>query len=123
MYKFYNWLLVSLSIFSFVFTQEPCEGTCLSEEESINLTEKIQQMEFDLDKYLKINKNLDEQIKMYMEKDSLNISQIEDYMRLIKLKDEMIKTVKPKWYENRYLWFFFGVALTATSVKLAGEID
>ena len=112
-----------LLMFSFIFVQEPCEGTCLSEEESINLTEKIQKMEFDLDKYLKINTNLDEQIKMYMEKDSLNNSQIEDYMRLIKLKDEMIKIVKPKWYDNKVLWFFFGVTLTATSVKLAGEID
>ena len=111
-----------LLILSFIFPQEPCEGTCLSEEESINLTEKIQKMEFDLDKYLKINKNLDEQLKLYMNKDSLNISQIEDYMRLIKLKDEMIKVVKPKWYDNKVLWFFFGVALTATSVKLAGEI-
>ena len=114
-------ILVSL-IFSLIISQEPCEGTCLSEEESINLTEKIQQMEFDLDKYLKINKNLDEQIKMYMEKDSLNISQIEDYMRLIKLKDEMIKVVKPKWYENRWIWFGLGVICTAGSIKIAGEL-
>ena len=41
----------------------------------------------------------------------------------LELKNKIIKEVKPKWYENRYLWFFFGVALTATSVKLAGEIN
>ena len=118
-----NKLLTILLIFSFVFTQEPCEGTCLSEEETTNLFNNIQECEFDKEKYLKLNENLNEQIYMYIHKDSINVSQIEDYMRLIKLKDEMIKTVKPKWYENRYLWFFFGVALTATSVKLAGEID
>ena len=115
-------LLVILLMFNLTFLQEPCEGTCLSEEESINLTEKVQKMEFDLDKYLKINKNLDDQLKLYMNKDSLNVSQIEDYMRLIKLKDEMIKVVKPKWYENKWIWFGLGVAATATSVKLAGEI-
>ena len=71
----------------------------------------------------KINVNLDEQIKMYMTKDSLNQSQIEDYMRLIKLKDEMIKVVAPKWYENRYLWFFMGIAITVTAVDLAGQLD
>ena len=69
-----------------------------------------------------LNLNLDEQIKMYMEKDSLNISQIEDYMRLIKLKDEMIKVVKPKWYENKWIWFTIGVVTTAGSIKLAGEL-
>ena len=34
----------------------------------------------------------------------------------------MIKVVKPKWYENKWLWFGFGVVFTAGSVKLAGEI-
>ena len=117
-----NKLLSILLIFSFVFTQEPCEGTCLSEEESINMTNNIQELQFDLDKFKKINLNLEDQIKMYTKKDSLNTSQIEDYMRLIKLKDEMIKVVKPKWYENKWLWFTIGVVATAGSIKLAGEI-
>ena len=79
-------------------------------------------MKFDLEKSKEINLNLEDQIKMYTKKDSLNISQIEDYMKFIKLKDEMIKVVKPKWYENKWLWFGLGVVCTAGSVKLAGEI-
>ena len=43
-------------------------------------------------------------------------------MRLIKLKNEMIKVVKPKWYENKWLWFGLGVVCTAGSVKLASEL-
>ena len=39
-----------------------------------------------------------------------------------KLLEQKVKLVKPKWYENRWLYFTFGVALTATSVKLAGQI-
>ena len=115
-------VIAILLMFSFVFVQEPCEGTCLSEEESINITNNIQELQFDLDKYKKLNLNLEDQVNIYIEKDMLNQSQIKDYMRLIKLKDEMIKVVKPKWYENKWLWFGLGVIATAGSVKLAGEI-
>ena len=34
----------------------------------------------------------------------------------------MIKTIKPKWYENKYLWFFGGIIITSGSVYLAGQI-
>jgi len=115
-------VIAILLMFSIVFLQEPCEGTCLSTEESENMVNNIQELQFDLNKHLKMNKNLEDQIKIYLEKDKLNVSQIEDYMRLIKLKDEMIKVVKPKWYENKWLWFGLGVVFTATSVKLAGEV-
>ena len=111
-----------LLVLSFIFSQEPCEGTCLSIEESKDMVNNITELQFDLDKQLKINKNLNEQIYMYIQKDSLNISQIEDYMRLIKLKNEMIKIVKPKWYENKWLWFTIGVLTTAGTLKLASDI-
>ena len=83
-------------------------------------------------------------------KDSLNVSLVEDYEAMVKrleataaidsmliankttqltlLKDtnklleQKVKLVRPKWYENKWLYFTFGVALTATSVKLAGQI-
>ena len=83
-------------------------------------------------------------------KDSLNVSLVSDYEVMVKrleataaidsmlianktfqislLKDtnklleQKVKLVRPKWYENRWLYFTFGVALTATSVKLAGQI-
>ena len=115
-------VIAILLMFSFVFLQEPCEGTCLSEEESINITNNIQELQFDLDKFKKINLNLEDQIKIYEEKDKLTQSQIDDYLKLIKLKDEMIKVVKPKWYEYKWIWFGLGVVFTAGSVKLAGEI-
>jgi hypothetical protein len=83
-------------------------------------------------------------------KDSLNVSLVSDYEAMVKrleataaidsmliankttqltlLKDtnklleQKVKLVRPKWYENKWLYFTFGVALTATSVKLAGQI-
>ena len=83
-------------------------------------------------------------------KDSLNLSLVADYEAMVKrleataaidsmliankttqlnlLKDtnklleQKVKLVQPKWYENKWIYFTFGVALTATSVKLAGQI-
>ena len=41
--------LLFILLISFTFTQEPCEGTCLSEEESKNMVDNIQELNFDLD--------------------------------------------------------------------------
>jgi hypothetical protein len=59
----------------------------------------------------------------YIQSDSLYKSQIEDYKTKLQYKDEMIELVKPQWYENKYLWFGFGVIATAGSVRLAGQIN
>ena len=103
--------------------QEPCIGTCLSEEETKNLFNNIQECEFNLEKCLKTNENLNSQIYMYIQSDSLNQSLIKDYKIKLQYKDEMIELVKPQWYENKYLWFGFGVIFTAGSVHLAGQIN
>ena len=117
----YRLLLVLL--FSLSFMQEPSEGTCLSEEETNNLFNNIKELEFEVNKNKEIIENLNSQIYMYIRSDSLSQSQIEDYKTKLQYKDEMIELVKPQWYENKYLWFGFGVIFTAGSVHLAGQID
>ena len=54
-----------------------------------------------LDLQIQKNKLLDERIVLY---------------------NDLVKEVKPKWYENKWIWFGLGVICTAGSVKLAGEI-
>ena len=117
-----NKLLTILLIFSFVFTQEPCEGTCLSQDELNLIMNDVKELEFNLDKERKINENLNSQIYMYIQSDSLYKSQIEDYKKQLELKEDMIDLVKPKWHENKYLWFFGGIIITSGSVYLAGQI-
>ena len=126
MKRFIYCLLISLT---FLMSQEPCEGTCLSEEQTINITNSIKELEFKDSTNTEIISNLNDQIKLYMEQhanDSLLISLNERKSVLlndkIKLYDELIKEVKPKWYENKWLWFTIGILTTAGSVKLAGEI-
>ena len=118
MYKFLFILLLSFSI-----TQEPCEGTCFSEEEVLNITNNIKELQFDIEKYKEIEGNLNLQIQDYIKNDSLNISLINDYKKQLEFKEEMIDLVKPKWYDNKYLWFFGGVIMTSGAVYLAGQID
>ena len=48
MYKFIILLM------SFSFTQDVCEGTCFSEQEVVNITNNIKELEFKLEKGLEI---------------------------------------------------------------------
>ena len=100
--------LIMILLCSFVFTQEVCEGTCLSEEETKNLFNNVQELEFNLEKAKTLNLEYEDLMK--------------DYETQIKLKDDMIELVKPKWYDNKYLWFFGGILITSGSVYLAGQI-
>ena len=126
MKRFIYCLLISLT---FLMSQEPCEGTCLSDEQTVNITNSLKELEFKDSTNTIIISNLNDQVKLYMEQhanDSLLISLNERKSILlndkIKLYDELIKEVKPKWYENKWLWFTIGVLTTAGSIKLAGEL-
>ena len=122
-------LLLILLMCSFSFSEEldpnvvPCEGTCFSEEEVQNMFSNIKALEFKRETCESAYTNLESQIKDY---DKLTMD-YEESVRLcerqIKIKDDMIKTIKPKWYENKYLWFFGGVFFTSSTVYLAGQLD
>ena len=122
-------LFTILLIFSFVFTQEPCEGTCYTPEEEQNIELHISTIEQDNKLNLEKIKELEDMIKLYDEKDKNSQVWLDLQMQKNKLLDEqidlyndLVKQVKPKWYENKWLWFGLGVICTAGSVKLAGEI-
>ena len=114
--------LLLILLLSFTFTQEPCEGTCFSEEEVLNITNNIKELQFDVEKYKEIEVNLNSQIKSYIEQEKLNESLISDYKKQLEFKEDIINLVKPKWYDNKYLWFFGGMIITSGSVYLAGQI-
>ena len=58
--------------------------------------------------------------------DSLIIQKRELQISLLKetneLMEKKVKLVKPKWHENKWLWFVYGVGATAISVNLAGQL-
>ena len=110
-------------MFSFVFTQEPCDGHCLSDEVVQQLRTDILTLENDKVSNEKIITNLNSQMYMYIQSDSLYKLQIEGYQKQLEFKEDIIKLVKPKWYDNKYLWFFGGMIITSGAVYLAGQID
>ena len=115
--------LLLILLFSFSFTQEPCEGHCLSQDELDRVMGDIMELKFEVEKNKQIEENLNSQIYMYIQSDSLYKSQIKDYKNQLIWKEEMIDLVKPKWYDNKYLWFFGGMIITSGAVYLAGQID
>jgi len=114
--------LLFILLLSFSFTQEPCDGTCFSEEEVVNITNNIKELQFNVEKYKEIEVNLNSQIQSYIEQEKLNESLISDYKKQLEFKEEIIDLVRPKWYDNKYLWFFGGIIITSGSVYLAGQI-
>ena len=126
MKRFIYCLLISLT---FLMSQEPCEGTCLSEEQTINITNSLKELEFKDSTNTIIISNLNDQIKLYMEQHAndsllidLNVQKSKLLDGRIKLYDDLVKEIKPKWYENKWLWFGLGVITTAGSIKIAGEL-
>ena len=114
--------LFIILFFSLAFTQELCNGTCFSEQEVVNITNNIKELEFKLEKGLEIEANLNSQIQSYIEQERLNQLLVDDYKKQLEFKEEIIDLVRPKWYDNKYLWFFGGMIITSGSVYLAGQI-
>jgi hypothetical protein len=108
-----------LLIISILLPQKTYEFT---EEEVQSLYTSIQELENSDSSNQKIIENLNEQIYMYIHSDSLYQSQIEQYEKQIELQKVMIKEVKPKWYDNKYLWFGYGVLSMILPVWAVGQV-
>ena len=122
-------LLVIICTMSFLISQEPCKGHCLSDEDVINLRTSIMELENADSLNQKTIENLNSQIYIYIQKnnnDSLIINLQDEKINFlenrVELYEDMVKEVKPKWYDNKWLWFFGGIFVTTQSIKLAGEL-
>ncbi len=126
MKRFIYCLLISLT---FLMSQEPCEGTCLSEEQTKEVFNGLKELEFKDSTNTLIISNLNGQIKLYMEQHAndsllidLNMKKSQLLNERIKLYNQLVKEVKPKWYENKWLWFTLGVITTTGTLKIASDI-
>ena len=127
MKKFLSLLL----IFCFLFPQAIVEeDECFDAEEIQNIELHISTLEQSDSLNVIEIKQLKDIIGLYEAKsknDSLWLDltnkKVDLLDKRILLYNDLIKEIKPKWYENRYLWFFGGIFLTAGAVHLAGQID
>ena len=118
-----NKLISFLLIFSLIFTQEPCNGECYTDEEVQNIGLYISKLEHKTEYDSLVVKNLEEQIQLYIEESVIDSQIIVNYIEQLKLKDDLIKEIKPKWHENKYLWFGMGIATMIVPIWAIGQIN
>ena len=111
--------LVLLLIFSFLFPQKTYTFT---EEEVQSLYASIQELENADSLNQKIIENLNEQIYMYIQQTEIDSGIIENYKEQLAIQEEMIKTIKPAWYDNKYLWYSMGIASMIVPIWGIGQI-
>ena len=111
--------LILLLIFSFLLPQTTYEFT---EEEVKSLYASIQELENADSLNQKIIENLNEQIYMYIQQTEIDSTIIENYKEQLALQEEMIKTIKPAWYDNKYLWYSMGIVSMIVPIWAVGQI-
>ena len=120
-------LILSLTLIGLLFSQD--KTYTFTEEEVVNMGNKVKELEQTVDnqsEQLGIYEELMKKYENQSQVDSMLISFKTQQVDILKerevLYEKQIKLVKPKWYENKWLYFTFGVVATSVSVKLAGEI-
>ena len=113
-------IISTLLIVSLLFPQKTYEFT---EEEVQSLYSSIQELENADSSNQKIIQNLNEQIYIYIKQTEIDSTIIENYKEQLALQEEMIKTVKPAWYDNKYLWYSMGVASMLLPIWGIGQVS
>ena len=117
-----NKLISFLLIFSLLFPQEVCEGECYTDEEAQNIELYITELEQNGSRDSLIINNLNGQLQLYLQQTNIDSTIIENYIEQLKLKEDLIKELKPKWHENKYLWYSMGIASMVIPIWAIGQI-
>ena len=123
--------LIYILLIGSLFSQDVIEPKTytFTEEEVLGFTNTIKELELKDSLNVSLVEDLESQLNLFEENsviDSMLIANKTMQLNLLKdtnkLLEQKVKLVRPKWYENKWLYFTYGVVLTATSVKLAGQI-
>ena len=120
-------LILMLTMFGLLFSQD--KVYTFTEEEVVNMGNKVKDLQTTVEnqtEQLGIYGELIKKFENQTQIDSMLLSFKTQQVNILKdrevLYEKQIKLIKPKWYENKWLYFTFGVIATSTSIKLAGEI-
>ena len=120
-------LIILLALFGFIYSQD--KVYTFTEEEVVTMGNKVKDLQTQVETQTEQIDIYEELMKKYENQtqiDSMLLSFKTQQVDILKdrevLYEKQIKLVKPKWYENKWLYFTFGVIATSTSIKLAGEI-
>jgi len=100
-----------------------------TEEEVIELRNKILQLEYSDSLNTEIIGQLKETINLYQQdtiNDSLIINlkdqEIDLLNKRIDLYKDLVKEVEPKWYESKYIYFLYGMGTILASSWVVGNV-
>ena len=120
-------LILSLTLIGLLFSQD--KTYTFTAEEVVNMGNKVKELEQTVDNQSEQLGIYDELMKKYENQaqiDSMLISFKTQQVDILKdrevLYEKQIKLIKPKWYENKWIYFTLGAIATAGSIKLAGEV-
>jgi hypothetical protein len=116
-----------LTLIGLLFSQD--KTYTFTEEEVVNMGNKVKELEQTVDnqsEQLGIYEDLVKKYENQTQIDSMLISFKTQQVNILKdrevLYEKQIKLIKPKWYENKWIYFTLGAIATAGSIKLAGEV-
>ena len=111
-------VLIIILLINFIYPNK----YCYTEEEVIEIHNIIQECDFKDQVHFKVEENLSNQIKnleLNVEKHKVLVKELETQL---KLKDDLNKEVKPKWHENKYLWFGYGIVAVILPTWVLGNV-
>lgn len=124
-----RYIIYILLLVGFLYGQSEEKTVSVPKSDVIEWANKLKQYETSDSLQTSLISDLELQVKRLEENstlDSLIISTRVHQIDLLKetneLYKEKIKVVKPKWHENKWLWFTYGVVATSTSVWLTGQL-
>ena len=124
-----RYIIYILLLVGFLYGQSEEKTVSVPKSDVIEWANKLKQYETSDSLQMSLISDLELQVKKLEENstlDSLIIStrlhQIDLLRETNQLYKEKIKVVKPKWHENKWLWFTYGVVATSTSVWLTGQL-
>ena len=124
-----RYIIYILLLVGFLYGQSEEKTISVPKSDVIEWANKLKQYETSDSLQTSLISDLELQVKKLEENstlDSLIISTRVHQIDLLKetneLYKEKIKVVKPKWHENKWLWFTYGVVATSTSVWLTGQL-
>ena len=101
----------------------------LTNEQIVEIANKMKEMESEIKNQKLSIDYLEDLVKEYEEQtaiDSSLISQKDLQISVLKEREDnyeqQIKLVKQKWYDNKYLWYTYGIASAIIPIYLASQI-
>jgi len=112
-------LMVIAICLTFIFSQKEY---CYTEEEVQEIYAIIHECDYNDSLNTEIQINLESQVRNCEQLVLNNELIVVELEKQLDLKDDLIEVVKPKWHENKYLWFGYGIVAVILPTWVLGNV-